>query len=649
LYWGYEIGDGTINGIPGWGNSELEYYTSSTENAATDGQGNLAITVRKADGSLICYYGPCQYSSARLLTKNKFEIAYGRVEARIKVPIGAGLWPAFWSLGTDIDRVSWPQSGEIDIMENVGRLPNEIFGTIHGPGYSGGSSYGNSYNFGHPAADDFHTFAIEWQPDEIRWYVDGIQYHIATPADVAPNQWVFNHPFFLLLNVAAGGNFGGPVSPDTVFPQSMLVDYVRLYQAGDSAERFEATFSDNFSGWQRVSVPFSAFQRSTSQPPGAPNDGLTLTGVWGYGFKLLGNTTTPVLIDQVRLQADCFYDATVTNTADSGSGSLRQAISDVCFGGTISFAPGLANGTISLSSGELTLTKPVTIDGAAAPGLAISGNDTVRPIVVNPTINVTIKNLTITHGFGWQLAGGILNNGNLTLDHVQVLNNRVEADSSDWWMGGAGIYNGDGSSLTLVNSTVANNHANGGTNGGGIYAMFNSLVILDRSTVSGNSANVGGGLRTLGDLDIVNSTISDNSAYGWHGGALFHTNGIVDIRNSTIANNRGPDWAPSTIFIGSFDAAVPKLILTNTIISGNQWYACDHWTGSSVVISGGHNLVQDGTCNPVASDLILGDAGLGLLSDNGGPTWTHALLPGSPALDAADDAVCPATDQRGVT
>ena len=134
-YWGYEIGDGTVNGIPGWGNSELEYYTSSTENAATDGLGNLAITTRQADGSLMCYYGPCQYTSARLLTKNRFEVAYGRIEARIKVPSGAGLWPAFWSLGTDIDRVNWPQSGEIDYMEYVGRVPNQVYGTIHGPGY----------------------------------------------------------------------------------------------------------------------------------------------------------------------------------------------------------------------------------------------------------------------------------------------------------------------------------------------------------------------------------------------------------------------------------------------------------------------------------------------------------------------------------
>jgi hypothetical protein len=186
------------------------------------------------------------------------------------------------------------------------------------------------------------------------------------------------------------------------------------------------------------------------------------------------------------------------------------------------------------------------------------------------------------------------------------------------------------------------------SNGGGIYAFFNTLVVVDRSTLSGNSANVGGGLRTLGDLELVNSTLSGNSSYGWHGGALFHTNGAVNILNSTIANNRGPDWAPSAIFIGSFDASVPSLTLANTLISDNQWYACDHWTGSVTLVSSGHNLVQDATCNPHPSDLIGSSAGLGPLLDNGGPTQTQALLPDSPALDAADAALCPATDQRGV-
>ena len=300
--WEREIGDGTVNGIPGWGNSELQYYTDDAANAAMDGLGNLAISADEADGSLTCYYGTCDYTSARLLTRNRAEFAYGRIEARIQVPGGIGLWPAFWSLGTNIGQVGWPQAGEIDFMEFVGREPFEIFGTIHGPGYSGGQSFGGIYTFGDPVADDFHTITVEWQPDQIFWYVDGILFHQATPADVAPNEWVFNNAFYLLMNVAVGGNFGGDVDPGTVFPQTMLVDYIRVYQGPDTAERFETVFVDNFSGWQEVVVPFADLVRSDEQPAGAPNDGLTLTEVWGYGFALpQGSSSGYMLIGDVRL------------------------------------------------------------------------------------------------------------------------------------------------------------------------------------------------------------------------------------------------------------------------------------------------------------------------------------------------------------
>ena len=133
-HWGYGHGDGTAESIAGWGNNELEYYTELAENAATDGAGNLVITARVADPGLDCYYGPCKYTSARLLTSGKYVLQYGRVEARIKVPSGVGLWPAFWMLGTNIGSVGWPASGEIDVMENVGRQPKKLYGTLHGPG-----------------------------------------------------------------------------------------------------------------------------------------------------------------------------------------------------------------------------------------------------------------------------------------------------------------------------------------------------------------------------------------------------------------------------------------------------------------------------------------------------------------------------------
>ena len=185
-------------------------------------------------------------------------------------------------------------------------MPTQVFGTIHGPGYSGGTAFGNFHDFGVPVAPNYHTFAVEWAPDEIHWFVDGINYHNAVPANVAPNEWVFNHPFFLLFNLAIGGNFGGTISPNLTFPQDMLVDYVRVYQAADTAERFEATFVDNTAGWRQVTIPFSTFTRSAVQPAGAPDDGLTLTSTTGYGFELpatqeAAQDSQTVYLDQVQL------------------------------------------------------------------------------------------------------------------------------------------------------------------------------------------------------------------------------------------------------------------------------------------------------------------------------------------------------------
>ncbi len=644
--WGFEIGDGTVNGIPGWGNDELEYYTNDPANVATDGQGNLVITVKKADGSLQCYYGPCQYTSARLLTKNRFEVAYGRVEARVKVARGAGLWPAFWMLGTDIDRVGWPQTGEIDIMEHVGRLPNEVFGTIHGPGYSGGQSYGRSYDLGKPVADDFHTFAVEWQPDKIVWTIDGIPYHQATPNDafLQGKQWVFNHPFFMLLNVAVGGNFGGAVGPDTTFPQATLVDYVRLYQARPQPAEFRASFRDSFAGWQKVSVPFAAFKNDAGAGP-------DMTKVHSLAFKVLGGMRNPVLLDQVRLA--CADQVAVTTAADAGVGSLRKALGSVCAGGTVTFAPTLGGQTITLTSGPLTLGKNFTIDGAAAPGLTVSGNNTDRVFVVNSGTAAVVRSLKIANGYGYELAGGILNNGNLTLDHVILADNRVTTGGIDFWKGGGGIYNGADSKLVLVDSTVRNNSVTGGA-GGGVYGFFNANVTIERSTIAGNTANdVGGGIRSLGSFTILNSTISGNTSTGWMGGGFFHTDGVMNIVNSTIANNTAPAGTAGGGFVGTFTDASATLTLANTVIAGNSGPQCFYapWGGGVVKLTSlGRNVVTDATCGvpaPAADDRIVADALLGPLADNGGPTLTHALLPGSPALDAAAAANCPAVDQRG--
>jgi beta-glucanase (GH16 family) len=221
-------------GGSGWGNQEREYYTTRPENVALDGDGHLVITARAepASSSLTCWYGACRYTSARLKTQGRFDQAYGRFEARIRIPRGQGLWPAFWMLGRDIDTVGWPRCGEIDVMENIGREPRTVHGTLHGPGYSGSGGIGGPYDLASAAfADDFHVFAVEWDPGVVRWLVDDKEYRRTTTADIpSGTTWVYDHPFFLLLNVAVGGGWPGDPDATTTFPQQMVVDYVRVYR-----------------------------------------------------------------------------------------------------------------------------------------------------------------------------------------------------------------------------------------------------------------------------------------------------------------------------------------------------------------------------------------------------------------------------------
>src|SRR5687767_8111457 len=223
--WSFDIGGG------GWGNNELQTYTDRSVNARLE-DGVLVITAIKEN-----YTGPDNiargYTSARLLTKKKFTQTYGRFEARIKVPYGQGLWPAFWMLGDDIDSVGWPGCGEIDIMEYIGKRPSIAHGTLHGPGYSGANGITASYALpsSQKFSDNYHVFAVEWEPNVIRFYVDGRLYKTRTPEDLPQGKtWVFNHPFFLILNVAVGGAWPGNPDATTVFPQRMLVDYVRAYK-----------------------------------------------------------------------------------------------------------------------------------------------------------------------------------------------------------------------------------------------------------------------------------------------------------------------------------------------------------------------------------------------------------------------------------
>ena len=218
----------------GWGNQERQSYTTRAENVAHDGAGHLVITaLAEADTTARrCWYGGCRFTSARLKTKGLFDQAYGRFEARLRLPRGQGIWPAFWMLGRDIDTVGWPASGEIDIMENIGREPAIVHGTVHGPGYAGAESVGGADTLARGAlGDDFHVYGVEWEPGVIRWYRDGREYWRVTPAGLpAGARWVFDHPHFLLLNVAVGGAWPGEPDATSTFPQRMLVDWVRVYR-----------------------------------------------------------------------------------------------------------------------------------------------------------------------------------------------------------------------------------------------------------------------------------------------------------------------------------------------------------------------------------------------------------------------------------
>lgn len=209
--WGYDLGAG------GWGNNEVQYYTNRLDNAVVSG-GTLKIILKKET------FSGSPYTSARLLSKDKYSFKYGKIEARAKLPAGGGTWPAIWMLGNNIGSVSWPACGEIDIMEHVGNSLNKIYGTVHYPGASGGSAIGGTVNISN-VSTEFHLYAVEWTPSSIKFQVDGVTFFTFTNAPALP----FNQNFFIILNIAMGGNFGGAIDP--AFTESQMeIDYVRVYQ-----------------------------------------------------------------------------------------------------------------------------------------------------------------------------------------------------------------------------------------------------------------------------------------------------------------------------------------------------------------------------------------------------------------------------------
>lgn len=212
-------------GGDGWGNNQLEYNTSTTNNVRLTGDGFLEIRANREN------LGDNEYTSGRIKTKERFEHSYGRYEARIKLPEGQGLWPAFWMLGANIDEAGWPACGEIDILEMRGDNPQTVMGTIHGPGYSGGSGLGGEFSRESSFADDFHVFRVDVDDQHLSWFVDDEHYLTITPGDLpVGTAWVYDHDFFLLLNLAVGGNFLEDPTEETAFPASMLIDYVHVYR-----------------------------------------------------------------------------------------------------------------------------------------------------------------------------------------------------------------------------------------------------------------------------------------------------------------------------------------------------------------------------------------------------------------------------------
>lgn len=349
--WGYDIG----NGDNGWGNAQLEYDTSRTNNVRIQG-GNLVL---EADQESYLGYN---YTSARMNTRGKWSWTYGRIEARIKIPRGQGIWPAFWMLGANIDSgVGWPTCGEIDIMENIGKASDQgtDHGTMHGPGYSGGNGIGGTYTLpgGAKLSDDFHIYAIEWTTNQIKWYLDNNLFFTATPASLpGGTTWVFTAPQFIILNIAVGGYWPGNPDGTTVFPQQMLVDYVRVYSYAATSVPEVPTGLSATAGGTQVALNWSSANGATnynvkfSPTNGGPYTTIGSTAATTYTNTGLANGTT------------YYYVVSAANAFGESSNSVQVST------------------TTTVPSANLALNKPTTVSSVENAGLggayAVDGNTT---------------------------------------------------------------------------------------------------------------------------------------------------------------------------------------------------------------------------------------------------------------------------------
>jgi beta-glucanase (GH16 family) len=348
--WSFETGTGS----GGWGNNEWEYYTTRTNNARIEG-GQLVIEAHQES------YGGSSYTSARLLTRGKWSWTYGRIEARIKIPRGQGIWPAFWTLGTNNASAGWPACGEIDIMENIGREPKIVHGTIHGPGYSGGSGIGAGYSLPSSAdfAADFHRYAVEWTTNQIKWFVDGAQYFTTTPANLpGGTTWVFTQPQFILLNLAVGGDWPGYPDATTTFPQRMTVDYVRVYRYTVSSVPDAPTGLNATAAGTQVAL-------SWSPPEGATNYNIKFSTTNGGPYVTIASTAATSYTNTGLANGTTYYYV-VSALNSYGEGSNSAQIS----------------ATTTVPTANLALNRPVTVssveNGTLAGPNALDGNMSTR-------------------------------------------------------------------------------------------------------------------------------------------------------------------------------------------------------------------------------------------------------------------------------
>ena len=354
--WGYDIG----NGSGGWGNAQLEYDTSRTNNVRIQG-GNLVIEADQES------YNGFNYTSTRMNTKGKWSWTYGRIEARIKIPKGQGIWPAFWMLGANIDSAGWPTCGEMDIMENIGKTSDQgtEHGTIHGPqgtaDYNYGSGVGSTYTLpgGALLSDDFHIYAIEWTTNQIKWFLDTNNFFTATPASLpSGGTWVFTAPQFIIVNVAVGGNWPGNPDGTTVFPQQMLVDYVHVYS-------YAVTSIPNVPTGLSVTPGGTQVVLSWSPSNGATNYNVKSSTVNGGPYTTIGSTAA----------------TSFTNTGLANGTTYYYVVSAVnSYGESTNSAQ--ISATTTVPSANLALNKPVMTssnESAAYLGSnAVDGNYTTR-------------------------------------------------------------------------------------------------------------------------------------------------------------------------------------------------------------------------------------------------------------------------------